>query len=674
MRIFSPTISGSLQMSGSGTVSGSWTVTGGVTASVFGTASWASNAISSSFASSSQNTQDLLVFAKNITGVQIDKGKVVRISGATGDNALISLADWTDDANSANTLGLTTTNIANDDFGYVMTEGTLLGIDTSMYAAGQLLFLASSGSMTGSAPTAPLHAVRLGQVLRVQGINGSMYIRVDNGYEIEELHDVRITAPVTGQALIRSGSLWINGNPATASLATTASFVQNAQSASYVLNAVSSSLASTASATPNALITASVTSNIITFTKGDGSTFPITVSTGSGGGGSGVGFPFTGSAIISGSLQVTGSVSVNTTSGEELAVTAVGVRIGNLITDTHVVTGSMRVSGSITGSLLGTASFAANANTASFAIQATSASYILNAVSSSFSTTASFAATAALAPAYVLSSVTSSMLAPYVLTSQTSSMIVASASFAATASFFSGSISNAISASYAATASLLLGSVESASFASTASATPNAVITASVSSNTITFTKGDGSTFPITVAGGGGGGGTTTNPITFDDSGSGAVPGTTFDGSVARTISYNSIGANKVITNGPTPPTGGIDGDYYSQYDVSNTLYYVFNRQSASYVLSVQDIGRLIEMDVATANNLTVPTNATAAFPVGTRINIIQYGAGQTTILAASGVTIRSISNFVKISGRYGIAFLVKIATDEWYLTGNLTA
>jgi hypothetical protein len=206
-------------ISGSLTVSGSVTANQGFTGSLFGTASWAVNA------SSSLNTQDILIYVKNVTGQQIDKGKVVRISGATGDNALINLADWTDDASSANTLGLTNTNIPDQAFGYVMTEGKLIGIDTSLYTAGQLLFLASSGSITGSAPLAPLHAVRLGQVLRVQGVNGSIYVRIDNGYELDELHDVRITSPVTGQALVRSGSIWVNGNPVSSSYALSASFL-----------------------------------------------------------------------------------------------------------------------------------------------------------------------------------------------------------------------------------------------------------------------------------------------------------------------------------------------------------------------------------------------------------------------------------------------------------------
>ena len=68
---------------------------------------------------------------------------------------------------------------------------------------------------------------------------------------------------------------------------------------------------------------------------------------------------------------------------------------------------------------------------------------------------------------------------------------------------------------------------------------------------------------------GGGGGGTTTFAVTFNNSGTGAASGTTFDGSVARTISYNTLGANKVITSGTAAPTGGVDGDIYLQYDVS---------------------------------------------------------------------------------------------------------
>ena len=98
-----------------------------------------------------------------------------------------------------------------------------------------------------------------------------------------------------------------------------------------------------------------------------------------------------------------------------------------------------------------------------------------------------------------------------------------------------------------------------------------------------------------------------------------------------------------------------------------------FNRQTASYTLVSGDRSKVIEMNVGSANTVTVPTNASVAFPIGTQINIIQYGAGQTTI-AGAGVTFRSTNNWLKINAQYGSATLVKVGTDEWYVIGNLSA
>lgn len=99
-----------------------------------------------------------------------------------------------------------------------------------------------------------------------------------------------------------------------------------------------------------------------------------------------------------------------------------------------------------------------------------------------------------------------------------------------------------------------------------------------------------------------------------------------------------------------------------------------FNRQTASYTLVAGDANKMVEMNVGTANNLTVPLNSSVPFATGTIIDVVQYGAGQTTILATVGVTIRSTNNWVKINARYGAVTLVKVGTDEWYLFGNLNA
>lgn len=79
-------------------------------------------------------------------------------------------------------------------------------------------------------------------------------------------------------------------------------------------------------------------------------------------------------------------------------------------------------------------------------------------------------------------------------------------------------------------------------------------------------------------------------------------------------------------------------------------------------------------MNVASANTLTVPLNSIVTFPIGTEINVMQYGAGQTTFVPASGVTIRSNGGALKIAAQYSGATLIKVGTNEWYLIGNITA
>jgi hypothetical protein len=98
----------------------------------------------------------------------------------------------------------------------------------------------------------------------------------------------------------------------------------------------------------------------------------------------------------------------------------------------------------------------------------------------------------------------------------------------------------------------------------------------------------------------------------------------------------------------------------------------VANRQTASYTLVLSDADKLVEMNVGSANNLTVPLNSSVAFATGTQILLAQYGAGQTTIVATSGVTIRSNGAKLKLNAQYSGATLVKIAENEWYLFGDI--
>lgn len=99
----------------------------------------------------------------------------------------------------------------------------------------------------------------------------------------------------------------------------------------------------------------------------------------------------------------------------------------------------------------------------------------------------------------------------------------------------------------------------------------------------------------------------------------------------------------------------------------------VQNQQTASYTLVLSDAGKLVEMNNASANNLTVPLNSSVAYPVGTQINILQTGAGQTTVVATSGVTINSTPG-LKLRTQWSSATLIKRATDTWVLVGDLSA
>ena len=95
--------------------------------------------------------------------------------------------------------------------------------------------------------------------------------------------------------------------------------------------------------------------------------------------------------------------------------------------------------------------------------------------------------------------------------------------------------------------------------------------------------------------------------------------------------------------------------------------------QTASYTLVLADKGKLVEMSNASANNLTVPLNSSVAYPVGTQINILQTGVGQTTVVATSGVTINATPG-LKLRTQWSSATLIKRATDTWVLVGDLSA
>jgi hypothetical protein len=165
--------------------------------------------------SGTANAKNLEVYVRNQTGSTISAGSIVYINGATGNRPTITLAQANNDANSAQTFGFTKTSIANNGFGYVIVRGELENIDTSALTEGVQLYLSptTAGTWTTTKPSAPQHLVYVGICVRAHPTQGVILVAVQNGYELPELHDVKITSPTNGQVLKYDSaqSLWVNG-------------------------------------------------------------------------------------------------------------------------------------------------------------------------------------------------------------------------------------------------------------------------------------------------------------------------------------------------------------------------------------------------------------------------------------------------------------------------------
>jgi hypothetical protein len=141
----------------------------------------------------------------------------------------------------------------------------------------------------------------------------------------------------------------------------------------------------------------------------------------------------------------------------------------------------------------------------------------------------------------------------------------------------------------------------------------------------------------------------------------------------ASGIDATAIGSGSV-NNTEFGYLDGVTSAIQTQLDSKTAKLITTNRQTASYTLVLGDADKLVEINNASANNLTVPPNSSVAFSTGTQILLAQYGAGQTTVVAGSGVTIRSNGGKLKLSAQYSGATLIKIASDEWYLFGDIAS
>ena len=157
--------------------------------------------------------QEIIILANNGEATTLNKGEVVRLSGAAGQRPKVTRAYNTNDTGSALTIGIVAENITAGGEGYVVTQGIVKNINTNGFNEGDILYLsASAGVLTTVKPQAPNHYVFVGVVLKKNASSGRIYVKPQNGYELNEIHDVRITNIQNDDLIVynSASALWMN--------------------------------------------------------------------------------------------------------------------------------------------------------------------------------------------------------------------------------------------------------------------------------------------------------------------------------------------------------------------------------------------------------------------------------------------------------------------------------
>ena len=138
-----------------------------------------------------------VVYCFNNSAATILKGKVVQVTGASGQRLTIDLAQADSDLNSLTVLGVALEDVSVNSSGFVATDGMVNNVNTQGFTDGQIVYLSpvSAGELTPTKPIAPQHLVQIGYVVKGGSVGGgSIYTKVQNGYELGELHDVKTSS------------------------------------------------------------------------------------------------------------------------------------------------------------------------------------------------------------------------------------------------------------------------------------------------------------------------------------------------------------------------------------------------------------------------------------------------------------------------------------------------
>jgi hypothetical protein len=157
---------------------------------------------------------NLICLVRNQSGATISAGSLVYISSGSGNKPLISLSQANTEGNSSRTFGMVRNSIANNANGYVVINGQVTDLNTSAFTEGNILYLSptTAGGYTTTKPSAPNHMVYVGEVIYAHPTHGTIQTRIQNGFELEELHNVAISSVTNNDVLTyeSSSSLWKN--------------------------------------------------------------------------------------------------------------------------------------------------------------------------------------------------------------------------------------------------------------------------------------------------------------------------------------------------------------------------------------------------------------------------------------------------------------------------------
>jgi hypothetical protein len=225
---FVPRLQTARTISLTGDVSGSTSFDGSSNVNIFTTVNTASVAINELYGVSITNPEEFQTleydgtnwvnafsptasYVRNAEATTLTTGTVVYLFGGTGDHATVKRADNSSDTTSSKTVGLVAAPIAASENGSVVTRGYVDGIDLSGYTEGDVLWLGTNGQFTTTKAVAPQHLVFIGVVVRAT-INGIIYVATQNGYELNELHDVKTNGKADKDVLMWNSAsmVWIN--------------------------------------------------------------------------------------------------------------------------------------------------------------------------------------------------------------------------------------------------------------------------------------------------------------------------------------------------------------------------------------------------------------------------------------------------------------------------------